>query len=80
MSPPALVSLAGAVGQHVGVISEGDRVRRAGLAGEVRRSSAGVKEAMFFSLARLLMASATPNSAYRRPHRPYRCRPIAELY
>ena len=28
-------SLAGAVGQHVGIVGEGDRVRRAGLAGEI---------------------------------------------
>ena len=44
--------LAGAVGQHVGVIGEVDRVRRAGLAGEIGRGGAELRRTMFFSLAR----------------------------
>ena len=36
--------LAGAVGQHVGIVGVGDRVRRAGLAGEVGRGSARIEQ------------------------------------
>ena len=36
--------LAGAVGKHVGVIGEGNRVRRAGLAGEVGRGGTRIEQ------------------------------------
>ena len=36
--------LAGAVGKHVGIVGERDRVRRAGLAGEVGAGGAGVEQ------------------------------------